>query len=149
MKTGEVLKRLREKSGYTQEELAEKVFVTRQAISRWENGDTEPNIESLKRLSVLFNVSIHTILGDTRELECQCCGMPLEEDGMISREVDNSFNEDYCKWCYQGGKFTYESKEELLAYLVRQFSDPSIAQEKVYEYFDDKLSALNHWNSKP
>ena len=47
----------------SQEELAEKVFVTRQAVSRWETGETVPNIETLKLLSKLFDVSINTLLG--------------------------------------------------------------------------------------
>ena len=43
----------------SQEELAEKVFVTRQAVSRWENGETVPNTETLTLLSKAFNVSIN------------------------------------------------------------------------------------------
>ena len=54
----------------SQDELAEKVFVTRQAVSRWENGDTVPNTETLKLLSGLFNVSINTLLGSPRQLVC-------------------------------------------------------------------------------
>lgn len=46
---------MRTKNGLSQDELAEKVFVTRQAVSRWENGDTIPNTETLKLLSKLFN----------------------------------------------------------------------------------------------
>ena len=48
MDTKEVLFELRTKKGLSQDELAEKVFVTRQAVSRWENGETVPNTESLK-----------------------------------------------------------------------------------------------------
>ena len=77
MSTKEVLYNLRIKNGYSQDDLAEKVFVTRQAVSRWENGDTVPNTETLKILSKLFDVSINTLLGEPRQLICQCCGMPL------------------------------------------------------------------------
>ncbi len=45
-----ILKSLREKRGLTQEQLAEKVLVTRQAVSRWETGETQPNTETLKLL---------------------------------------------------------------------------------------------------
>ena len=89
----------------SQEELAEKVFVTRQAVSRWENGETVPNTETLKLLSDLFEVSINTLLGSPRKLVCQCCGMPLEDDSSISREPDGGFNEEYSKLCYNDGKF--------------------------------------------
>ena len=43
-----ILRDLRTRKGYSQEELAEKVFVTRQAVSRWETGETTPNTETLK-----------------------------------------------------------------------------------------------------
>ena len=59
METKDVIVRLRNQNNMTQEELAEKVFVTRQAVSRWETGETTPNIEALKQLSAIFNVSIN------------------------------------------------------------------------------------------
>lgn len=58
--------------GLSQDELAEKVFVTRQAVSRWENGETTPNTETLKLLSKLFDVSINTLLGSPRQLMFLC-----------------------------------------------------------------------------
>ena len=56
METKEILLDLRKKNHLTQDELAEKLFVTRQAVSRWESGETTPNIETLKALSKLFDV---------------------------------------------------------------------------------------------
>jgi len=79
METKDVIYELRTEKGLSQEELAEKVFVTRQAVSRWETGETVPNTETLKLLSALFDVSINTLLGTPRQLICQCCGMPLED----------------------------------------------------------------------
>ena len=52
MNTKDVILELRTKKGLSQDELAEKVYVTRQAVSRWENGETLPNTETLKRLSI-------------------------------------------------------------------------------------------------
>ena len=94
MTTKDVIYELRTGRGLSQDELAEKVFVTRQAVSRWETGETVPNTETLKLLSDLFGVSINTLLGEPRKLICQCCGMPLE-DGIISREKDGTPNEEY------------------------------------------------------
>ena len=71
MDTKEILYELRTKKGMSQDEVAEKVFVTRQAVSRWENGETVPNTETLKLLSELFGVSINTLLGAPRQLICQ------------------------------------------------------------------------------
>ena len=100
---------LRTAKGLSQEELAEKVFVTRQAVSRWEREETLPGAETLKQLSRLYDVSIITLLGLPRHLVCQCCGMPLE-DAVLSREPDGTLNEEYCKWCYTGGQFTYKRR---------------------------------------
>ena len=124
--------------------LAEKVFVTRQAVSRWENGETVPGPETLKLLSKLFDVSINTLLGSPRQLICQCCGMPLE-DGSLSREPDGSFNEEYCKWCYSGGKFVYPDLGSLLDFLSEHMSNENFTKEQAREYFAKELPKLRHW----
>ena len=80
METKNVILELRTKRGLSQDELAEKIMVTRQAVSRWENGETVPNTDTLKLLSKVFDVSINTLLGQPRRLICQCCGMPLEDE---------------------------------------------------------------------
>ena len=107
MLTKDLIYELRTQKGLSQEELAEKIFVTRQAVSRWENGETIPNIDTLKLLSKLFDVSINTLLGSPRELVCRCCGTHIE-DCNTSRETDGNFNEEYCKWCYSGGEYTLD-----------------------------------------
>ena len=146
METKNVIYELRTERGMSQDELAEKLFVTRQAVSRWENGDTVPNTETLKLLSTLFDVSINTLLGSPRKLICQCCGMPLDDDAVISREPDGKLNEDYCKWCYTDGKFAYQSKESLLDYLVANMPNPDNADEETRRnQFDLYLSQLKHW----
>ena len=48
METRDILKNLRVKNNLTQEELAERIQVTRQAVSRWETGETQPNTDTLK-----------------------------------------------------------------------------------------------------
>ena len=74
METKDVILQLRTQKGLSQDELAERILVTRQAVSRWENGETVPNTETLKLLSKEFDVSINTLLGTPRQLVCQCCG---------------------------------------------------------------------------
>lgn len=146
METRDILKNLREKNNLTQEKLAEQLQVTRQAVSRWETGETQPNIDTLKLLSQIFNVSINTLLGSPRQLICQCCGMPLNEDSLISREPDGSYNEDYCKWCYTDGEFVYQSKESLLDYLIKNMPNPDNTDEETRRIqFDSYLSQLKHW----
>jgi transcriptional regulator with XRE-family HTH domain len=61
------LKELRKKQGLTQLELAERLFVSRQAISGWEAGTSRPSTENLQSLSRLFNIPLETLLDDTAE----------------------------------------------------------------------------------
>ena len=146
MNTKDVIYQLRTKKGLSQDQLANQVFVTRQAVSRWEKGETVPNTETLKLLSKLFDVSINTLLGSPHSLVCQCCGMPLNEDGMISKEQDGSFNEEYCKWCYEDGKFVYKSKDALLDFLISHMPNPEqTSDEDRRVQFDGFLSQLKHW----
>lgn len=146
METRDVLKDLREKYDLTQDQLAERVMVTRQAVSRWENGETQPNTDTLKLLSKEFDVSINTLLGAPRQLVCQCCGMPLNEDDSISREPDGTFNEDYCKWCYTEGNFVYQTKELLIDFLVSHMPNPeNLSEEERRVQYDGYLSQLKHW----
>ncbi len=147
METKDIILELRTRHGLTQEDLAEKLYVTRQAVSRWETGETLPNTETLKRLSVLFDVSINTLLGSPRKLICQCCGMPLD-DSCISREPDGSFNEAYCKWCYTDGKFAYTSLAELTNYLVEHMANESWPPEQARAFFEVQLAKLPYWQDR-
>jgi transcriptional regulator with XRE-family HTH domain len=52
---------LRSRNNMTQAAFAEKLFVTRQAVSRWENGESIPNIDTLKLISEKFGVSMDTL----------------------------------------------------------------------------------------
>ena len=139
------IKNLREKHGLSQDQLAERVMVTRQAVSRWETGETQPNTETLKLLSKEFDVSINTILGSPRQLKCQCCGMPLNEDEVISKESDGTFNEDYCKWCYADGTYTYSDMDELIDVCVGQMANEDFSKEQARAYLQQLLPTLDYW----
>ncbi len=144
METKIVLAQLRAKSGLSQDQLAERVFVSRQAVSRWENGETTPNVETLKLLSRLFDVSINTLLGSPRQLFCQCCGMPLEDEN-LSREPDGSINEDYCKWCYVDGQFSYQDLDQLINFMVGHVPGPDLPPEELRAFWREQLGKLGHW----
>lgn len=144
MDTKDVLLTLREKAGMSQEELAQKVFVTRQAVSRWENGDTTPNSQTLILLSKLFDVSINTLLGSPRKLICQCCGMPME-DPILSREPDGTINEDYCQWCYHEGEFAYTQLDTLIDFCAGTMANEAWPEEQVRAYLKEMLPKLKHW----
>ena len=68
MKFNENLKYLRKQAGLTQEQLAEKLDVSRQAITKWESGQSLPDIENLKEISYIFSVSIDSLVS---EIDCK------------------------------------------------------------------------------
>ena len=144
MNTKEVLYELRTKNGLSQDDLAEKVFVTRQAVSRWENGETVPNTETLKQLSKLFNVSINTLLGSPNQLICQCCGMPLD-DSIIGKNKDGTLNEDYCQWCYADGTYTYSNMDDLIDVCVGHMVNENFSEEQARIYLKQTLPKLDYW----
>ncbi|QTN01114.1 helix-turn-helix domain-containing protein [Sediminibacillus dalangtanensis] len=69
MNFAEKLKKERKDKGWSQEELAEKLFVSRQSISKWENGQNFPSIEIIIKLSDLFGVTIDELLRSDEELK--------------------------------------------------------------------------------
>ena len=144
METKDIILQLRTQMGLSQDALAEKIYVTRQAVSRWENGETIPNVDALKLLSQVFDVSINPLLGSPRQLVCQCCGMPLE-DATTSREPNGAFNEEYCKWCYAGGEFRYTSKEELIDFCAEHLANENWPAEHVRAHMEAVVPNLKHW----
>ena len=68
MEFNEKLQELRKSKGLTQEELAEKLYVSRTAVSKWESGRGYPNIDSLKEISMYFSVSIDGLLSSEKLL---------------------------------------------------------------------------------
>ena len=65
MEFNEKLQELRKRQGLTQEELAQALFVSRTAISKWESGRGYPNIESLKAISKYFQVTVDDLLSSS------------------------------------------------------------------------------------
>lgn len=144
METKDILLELRTKKGLSQDALAEKIFVTRQAVSRWENGETVPNTDTLKLLSKLYDVSINTLLGSPMQLICQCCGMPLE-DSNTSKEKDGFFNEQYCKWCYADGEYMYSDMDDLIEVCVKNMVNERYSEADVRKYLHETLPKLDYW----
>lgn len=67
---GDNLKKYRTEKGYSQNDLAEKLFVTRQCVSKWEKGVTQPDLQTLSRISELLGVSADELIADCGG-ECQ------------------------------------------------------------------------------
>ena len=101
--------------------------------------------ETLKLLSKVFDVSINTLLGSPRKLICQCCGMPLEDDDIIGHNHDGSFNEDYCKWCYADGTYTYNDMDDLIEVCVKNMVSENFTEEQARSYMKELLPTLDYW----
>ena len=101
----DALSRLRRERGLTQEELARRLYITRQAVSRWEVGTTEPSIDMIKLIARELDVPVSALL-DMPEHYCQSCGMMFTAPDQHGHEADGSEAEDLCRWCYEGGRYT-------------------------------------------
>lgn len=154
METKEALTNMRTQQGLTQDELAEKLFVTRQAVSRWENGKTTPNTETLKLMSKEFNVPINALLGDAQEPVCQSCSMTMLEAEDLGTNADGGINVEYCSHCYQGGDFTNDRTLEEMIETNLHFLDEFNAQNGS-NYTEDEartilkihLATLKRWKN--
>lgn len=100
----DILPELRRERGLTQEQLAKKLYITRQAVSRWETGETTPGIDMTKLIARELDVPIMELL-EMPERYCQSCGMPFTGPGQHGHEADGNEAESYCRMCYEGGAF--------------------------------------------
>lgn len=116
METKDVILELRKKLNLSQNEFAGKLSVTRQCVSRWENGETIPNTDILKLIAKTFNVSVDYLLGQPAGI-CQSCGMTLDQDCVKGTESDGRKSKEYCAFCYQQGKYTQNITMEKLIEL--------------------------------
>ena len=142
----DVLPQLRKDRGLTQQELAEKLYVTRQAVSRWENGETLPSIDMTKLLAVTLEVPVSCLL-EMPEHFCQSCGMPLMDPEMQGTEADGEVSEDYCKYCYKDGAYTYEADldsmiEGCAPFLVEQ---TGMSLDEAVSLMGAMLPTLKRW----
>lgn len=146
------IQELRRQASLTQEELAQQLNVTRQAVSRWEHGETEPDLDTVKRLASTFNVPV-TLLLDLPEggAWCQSCGMPLANADMLGTEADGSPSRDYCTYCYQNGAYTYEcTMEQMVDICVEHMAYPGsgFTAEQARAHMAELLPQLNRWKSE-
>ena len=83
MGVGPKIKEYRNKAGLTQKDLADKLHVTYQAVSRWENDDAEPSIDTLKEMCEIFNCSIEELFDMERKEEDK----PIEEKITVVEKI--------------------------------------------------------------
>jgi len=139
------IQEIRKKSGLTQKELADRLFVTRQAVTRWENGDTTPTIETLKSIAELFNVDGNILLG-TNQHVCQSCSAPLASIDYLGTNSDKSASTDYCKHCFVDGKFiAYETVDDAIADSVNYAQYAGLTKEEMLAFARENYPNLKRW----
>lgn len=89
--------RLRKMNGWSQEELADRMHVSRQAVSKWEAAQSTPDLEKILMLSKLFGVSTDYLLKDELEKEEYTCDIPDTSVRCITMEEANTYL-DHRKW---------------------------------------------------
>ena len=115
MEFAKALAKARKEQGMTQEQLAARVYVTRQAVSRWETGESTPGVDMRKLLATSLGIPVTQLLDLPSDPVCQCCGTPFSvQDMPKGTEADGTENPDYCKWCYEDGHFTSSGLDELI-----------------------------------
>ncbi len=149
MAINDVLQKLRQDKNMTQQELADKLYVTRQAVSRWENGETTPSIDMAKLIAVALDVPVMQLLDLPQEPACQCCGTPFSVPNMEKGSDANGVeNPNYCKWCYDSGVFAYASMDDVI-----ETSAPFLAQstgvslDEAVSFMGALLPTLDKWKA--
>lgn len=139
MAIGETITELRKAAGLTQEQLAGKLYVTRQAVSRWENGETTPGIDMVKLLALTLNVPVAELMDMPPEGSfCQSCGMYLTDDEQRATNQDGTPSADWCVWCgIEGSAAPDESMEDLIERCA-----PFMVESGAFNTIDEAVSLL-------
>lgn len=149
MALGERIVQLRQEAALTQDELAKRLNVTRQAVSKWERGQAEPDIDTLKALAESLGVAVSVLLDlPDGSSWCQSCGMPLANEESLGTEADGSPSSKYCIYCYKDGHFTYEcTMDEMVDICVEHMVFPGSAftVETARTHIKELLPQLERW----
>ncbi len=150
MQSSEMLKYIRTENHLTQEEMAAKLYVTRQAVSRWENGETVPSSDTLRLIAKEFGVSVDAILGVERGRICQSCTYPLHDPAEYGTNADGTWNPDYCIYCWKDGKWERpdETVKDIVEYTIPYMTSPNHPADKARAYLEELVPTLKRWKEK-
>ena len=143
-----VIAAIRKEAGITQEEMTRRLYVTRQAVSRWENGETTPGIDMVKLICVTFGVPLERFFDMPMSYYCQCCSMPIPDAELHGTESDGSKSVDFCKYCYDHGDFTAKgvSMDEFIEATAQMEADAlGISREEAVSLMATLLPHLKRW----
>lgn len=147
MTIGETLTCIRKRQNLTQQDMASKLYVTRQAVSRWETGETTPSIDMCKLIATTFNVPITHLIEMPDGAFCQSCGMPFYQEKDYGTETNGSPSNDFCSWCYREGTFIEnESMEELIERCAPYMAESChISNDEAISFMGALLPHLKRW----
>lgn len=131
---------LRKSKGLSQEELAEALYVTRQAISKWENGSSIPDIVNIKAIADYFKVSVDVLLDDDVDL-------PINVDNNKDNSIkeNNKTNDDFNDFVF-GDNNTEEDNELINADKFEISRDVVVLTSANSETLYFSISYLNSQN---
>ncbi len=144
----DTIAQIRAEKGLTQEQMARQLYVTRQAVSRWEAGETSPSIDMVKLICTTFQVPLERFFDMPMEYYCQCCSMPIPQPELHGTESDGSPSESYCKYCYQQGDFTAKGvdMDEFIEATAQMEADAmDISREEAVSLMATLLPHLERW----
>ena len=151
MAMGDTIAQIRAEKGLTQEQMARDLFVTRQAVSRWETNETSPSIDMVKLICVTYSVPLERFFEMPVEYFCQCCSMPITDAELHGTEADGSASESYCKWCYQQGEFTAKDvdMDEFIEATAQMEADArGVSREEAVSLMATLLPHLERWSKE-
>ena len=141
---------VRKGNGLTQKDFADKLFVTRQAVTRWEKGETTPTVDTIKTIIEMFSLDANDFFDIA--MYCQSCAMQLKAFEDMGKNADSGVSTEYCKYCLTEGEFTDDISMEEMAEInlgfIKDFMiksgkeyDEEKSREQQYQY----LSQLKRW----
>ena len=139
---------IRAELGITQQEMARKLYVTRQAVSRWETGETAPSIDMVKLICVTFSIPLERFFDMPMEYYCQCCSMPIPDPALHGTEADGAPSEHFCKYCYDHGDFTLKdvSMDEFIERTAEAEAQAiGVSREEAVSIMATLLPHLDRW----
>ena len=147
MAIGETLARMRRERNLTQEDVAHRLYVTRQAVSRWETGETEPGVDMCKLIAATFDMPLMELLEMPDGDYCQSCGMPFYQDADHGSEAGGGRSRDFCSMCYEDGAFVRdETMEELIEEAAPHMAAACrISRDEAVSFMGALLPHLKRW----
>ena len=135
---GNKIRELRRRDGRTQEDLADALGITSQAVSRWESGGSYPDMEIMPALANYFGVTIDELFGyhNDREKKIDAIIERINEFGIRSRDDDEWVDE--CLAILREGLAEFPQNERLIITLAETLSEAGWRRHKEWLYYDDE-----------